>query len=121
MQNPFAGVTTADTAAATIGRVNRRRAVPRSPHRVPCRLRALGSPTETGWVACGQTVNVSPGGVAIQLSKPVRVGTRVEVQLPPLEGRPLLVRGSVVHSRRVLTGTFEIGILQSRQDDPPWV
>jgi len=58
----------------------------------------------------GQTVNLSANGLAVQLGRPVHDGVRVEVLLPQLDGEPTRLVGRVAHSRRVLSGTFEVGI-----------
>jgi hypothetical protein len=58
-------------------------------------------------------VNLSANGLAVQLSRPMDAGTPVEVLLPPLDGEPTRLLGTVAHSRRVLSGTFEVGILIS--------
>lgn len=89
----------------------RRRAERRVAHRVPCRVRVCEPPVGKGACAIGQTVNLSVNGLAVQLAGPMDAGTEVEVLLPPLDGEPTLLRGTVAHSRRVLSGTFEIGIL----------
>jgi len=69
---------------------------------------------------CGETVNISPAGVAVQLGKPIPEGTVVEVLIPHLDADPLCVHGTVAHTRRVLTGTFEIGIRRQAEHDPQW-
>ncbi|HUX15904.1 MAG TPA: PilZ domain-containing protein [Phycisphaerae bacterium] len=121
MQNPIPAVASPEAAsAATLGGLTRRRAVPRSPHRVPCRLKVFDSPTGSEWAVCGETVNISPAGVAVQLGKPIPEGTAVEVLIPHLDADPLCVHGIVAHTRRVLTGTFEIGIRRQPHRDPHW-
>ena len=86
------------------------RAERRVSHRVPCRVRTIDAGPETAISAVGQTVNLSVNGVAVQLGHPIDAGTPVEVFLPHLDGVPMLLQGHVAHSRRVLSGTFEIGI-----------
>ena len=121
MQNPIPAVASPEAAsAATLGGLNRRRAVPRAPHRVPCRLKVFDAPTGSEWAVGGETVNISPVGVAVQLGKPIPEGTAVEVLIPHLDADPLCVHGIVAHTRRVLTGTFEIGIRRQPHRDPAW-
>jgi hypothetical protein len=108
------------TSATTIGGAPRRRAVPRSPHRVPCRLVVLDAPGGERSATCGETVNISSTGVAIQLGRPIPHGTEVEVLIPHLDDEPIHVHGTVIHTRRVVTGTFEIGIRRELECDPLW-
>jgi hypothetical protein len=100
-------------AAATNINKPRRRAERRVAHRVPCRVRASEVLAGKGICAVGQTVNLSANGLAVHLAGPMDEGTAVEVLLPPLDGEPMRLFGRVAHSRRVLSGTFEIGILIS--------
>lgn len=86
------------------------RAERRMAHRVPCRVRTIDTTREFAISVVGQTVNLSASGVAVQLGHPIDAGTPVEVFLPHLDGVPMRLRGHVAHSRRVLSGTFEIGI-----------
>jgi hypothetical protein len=90
----------------------RRRAERRVAHRVPCQVRASDADAGHGRIVSvvGQTVNLSANGLAVQLGRPVREGAHVEVLLPQLDGEPTRLVGRVAHSRRVLTGTFELGI-----------
>ena len=78
-------------------------------YRVPCWLRADCSDGKAVSVV-GETVNLSANGLALQLGQSVRCGTSVEVLLPQLDGEPTRMVGRVAHSRRVTTGTFELGI-----------
>lgn len=87
-----------------------RRIERRFAHRVPCRVRTNEPTNERAINTIGQTVNLSASGVAVQLAHPIETGTPVEVYLPHLDGAPTLLHGHVAHSRRVLMGTFEIGI-----------
>lgn len=101
------------TAAAAKTSKSRSRVERRVAHRVPCRVRASAALQGKGLCAIGQTVNLSANGLAVQLSRPMDEGTAVEVLLPPLDGEPTRLVGTVAHSRRVLSGTFEVGILIS--------
>ncbi len=87
--------------------LSRRRRVP---HRVPCRLRVLDEAAELVATFCGNTVNISACGLAVQVSQPIPAGTQIEALVPHAEGAPLLFTGTVLHSRRVLGNVFEIGI-----------
>jgi hypothetical protein len=87
-----------------------RRVELRVSHRVPCRVRTSEKMDEPSLNAVGQTVNLSPAGLAVQLGRPIDAGTVVEVSLPHLDGTPMTLRGCVAHSRRVMSGTYEIGI-----------
>ena len=64
-------------------------------------------------------MNLSVNGLAVQLARPIDEGTEVEVLLPPLDGEPTRLLGTVAHSRRVLSGTFEIGILTAPDGAAP--
>ncbi len=87
-----------------------RRTHPRAPHRLPCCVRVFDSEQNT-WVAkLGHTVNLSSSGLAVQIGMAMPVGARVEAVLPRFEDDPLSISGHVMHSRRVMTGTFEVGI-----------
>ncbi len=111
MHNPGIACSTAVTGFVPhLAERGRRRRQRRAMHRVPCRVRVFESDSAQVRVFCGETVNLSPGGVAVQLGQAVREGTWVEALLPRLTGAPLTVCGTVVHCRRVLTGTFEVGI-----------
>jgi hypothetical protein len=88
----------------------RRRGERRVAHRVPCRVRAPQTLSGKPLSVIGQTVNLSANGMAVQIGQPLDAGTRVEVLLPHLDGEPTRVLGKVAHSRRVVSGTFEVGI-----------
>lgn len=88
--------------ARDVARRRERRAV----HRVPCRLRLC----EDDVTLSGETVNISSTGLAVHVGYAIPHGTLVEAIVPQFEGDPLRVTGAVVHTRRVLTGTFEVGI-----------
>ena len=88
----------------------RRRAERRVSHRVPCRVRCSDTHIGKGLCAVGQTINLSANGIAVQLAEPMEEGTPVEILLPQLDGEPTRVCGKVAHTRRVHTGSFEVGI-----------
>lgn len=98
------------TARAANVDASRRRSERRVAHRVPCRVRAPHAEHGQALVVLGQTVNLSANGLAVQLGCPMPPGTSVEILLPHLDGEPTRLMGQVVHNRRVLTGTFEMGI-----------
>ena len=83
---------------------------PRMPHRVRCRVRWHDPDSGQPRSLLGQTVNISASGLAVQLGDDVPTGARVEALVPHLNDEPMFVYGNVVHSRRVLADTFEIGI-----------
>jgi len=79
-------------------------------HRAPCRLH-WWNPDSNERAACvGETTNLSPRGLAVQVSCRLLTGTRVEALLPGLNGDPTRITGTVVHCRRILAETFEVGI-----------
>ncbi len=83
---------------------------PRMPHRLPCRVR-LFDPISNAWIARpAQTVNVSQYGLGLQIGVPLPVGSRIEVVTPRFDADPLTISGTVVQSRRLLTGGFEVGV-----------
>lgn len=93
-----------DGVTVGLGRRPRAGRSPRIAHRSRCTLRSRDSigqlVSETG-----ETINISPEGLAVQLARPLEPGALVEVEMG---GEP--IAGRVAHSRRVSTGTFEIGI-----------
>lgn len=88
----------------------RRRRARRVPHRVTCRLTTLDAASGETTTLTGRTINLSSGGVAVQLGRCVPVGAMVEIVLSGADGGALRGSGRVLHVRRVLTGTFEIGL-----------
>ncbi len=80
-------------------------------HRAPCLLRLLDSGGEAMFEIHGQTVNMSASGLAVQISEPVPAGFSVETVIAHKSAEEAIVlRGKVVHSRRMLAGSFEIGV-----------
>ncbi len=86
----------------------------RTSFRAHCRVVVSGETSADGAavVIDGETLNLSARGVAIQTGQPLSLGTAVELRLA-LEGVDGPWRGVVVRSRRVVSGTFEIGVLLS--------
>ncbi len=109
MESPIPSTHVRTTATGGVNRqhLTRRRRVP---HRVPCRLRVFNAAIEPVATYCGQTVNISAGGLAVQVGEAIPEGTIIEALVPHLEGEPLRIGGKVLHSRRVLGEMFEIGI-----------
>jgi len=97
---------------------HRERVTRRTPFRVPCRISVFGDPGGGVTHFCGQTVNISAGGLAVQLCTPIPEGTRVEAMVPQPEGDPLYLCGVVQHTRPVLTNTFEVGIRLDPRSEP---
>jgi hypothetical protein len=113
VMNPHAAIANPSTASGPIvGRTTPRlvRADRRTPYRIPCRVRLVDADTGEVRTVVGETVNLSPRGVALQLSVDVPLGTWVETLVPHLNGDPLFLCGKVVHSRRTMMANFEIGV-----------
>ena len=108
MSAPLLGVPGATRAASKRG--NKRGNERRNAHRVHCNVRTPRTSPGRILSVVGQTVNLSANGVAVQLGQPLDEGMRVEVLLPHLDGEPTRLIGKVAHTRRVLSGTFEVGI-----------
>ncbi len=80
-------------------------------HRAPCLLRLLDSGGEATFEIRGETVNMSASGLAVQVSEPVPAGMFVETVIAHKSVEEAIVlRGTVVNSRRMLAGSFEIGV-----------
>jgi hypothetical protein len=86
------------------------RAWRRTPHRVPCRLSWYDEAAQRCLACVGQTIDISAGGLAVQLHREIPVGTSVEALLPNLTGEPAFLEGVVVRCQRVLAGMYQIGI-----------
>ncbi|MBI5865741.1 MAG: PilZ domain-containing protein [Planctomycetes bacterium] len=79
-------------------------------HRVPCRVNMIDSGQSEPIAIDGETLNVSRTGIAVQVGMRVPEGATVEVLVAHADGAPSCLVGKVVHSRRVTTGTYEVGI-----------
>jgi hypothetical protein len=110
MPGTFVASPAAIETRAPNARRSRRARPPRTPYRVPCRVRFFNEVTGTERTLCGQTANLSAAGIAVQLGVPVHDGAWIEVLVPRLTGESLCVAGTAIHCRKVLTGTYEIGI-----------
>ncbi len=74
--------------------------------RLPCHL-ILPIDSQQKLTTTGETVNASADGIAVQVGLPLERGSTVEVLLSSARTR---MRGEVVHSRRVASGTYQVGI-----------
>lgn len=83
---------------------------PRAARRVPCRLWLRDADRRCSAALIGQTVHVWEGGVAIQLSQGLDARRLVELQVPDSVGEIVTLHGSVAYSRRVVSGTYEVGV-----------
>ncbi len=93
------------------------RATSRRPFRVPCRVRLVDN-TGRSLAVNGETLNISDGGVSLQLATEVPLGTWIETLLPHPDGDPLFLCGTVVHCRRTLASQYEVGVETST---PPFL
>jgi hypothetical protein len=105
------------SATGSIASEHKQRLQRRVPHRVPCRVRIVEPESGETRTVVGETLNLSPNGLALQISANLRPGTWVETLVPNANGDPLFICGTVVHSRRMLSANFEIGV--SMSDDVP--
>lgn len=102
----LAGVVAPDSKVQAESRRQKRRMA----HRVPCRVRLMDPVTGQTHTVVGETVNLSPDGLALQVGLEVPLGTWVETLVPHAQGDPLFLCGEVVHVRRTLAANFEIGV-----------
>ncbi len=87
-----------------------RRMTRRTPYRVPCRVRLIDPDTGEVRTITGQTVNISSGGLSVQIGLQPATGTWVETLVPRPTGEPMFVCGRVVHVRQTMTASFELGV-----------
>jgi hypothetical protein len=90
------------------------RAGRRMAYRAPCRVRLIDQLTGEVHTVVGETVNLSPQGMALQVGRDVPIGTWVETLVPHPNGDPMFLCGTVVHSRRTMRANFEIGVVTDR-------
>lgn len=83
---------------------------PRLARRVPCRLEFRDDDSQPATALVGQTVHTWDGGLAIQISRNLELNRKVELQLPEHDGGIAILQGAVTYSRRVLSGTYEVGV-----------
>jgi len=62
----------------------------------------------------GETVNISTGGMALQLPVDAPVGTWIETLILHSSGEPLFLSGTVTHSRRTMADLYEVGVETDR-------
>lgn len=86
------------------------RGEPRIAHRMPCRVLLTDAETGSRVALAGETLNLSRRGLAVQVGRKVSPGATVEVLIEAPDGGPSCLVGAVIHSRRVLSGTYELGI-----------
>lgn len=111
MNPSAAGFPTAIAVPVSVLSAKQRARDPRWSHRAPCLLRLLDSGGETTIEIRGETVNMSASGFAVQIAGPVPAGLSVETVIAHKSAEEAIVlRGKVVHSRRMLAGSFEIGV-----------
>lgn len=88
----------------------------RVPYRVPCRVRLVDPATGEARRVMGETLNISNGGVSLQIAVDAKIGTWVETLVLHPNGDPMFLCGSVVHCRQTMTAGFEVGVeTDSRQ------
>lgn len=90
----------------------------RRPYRVPCRIRLVDQQTGHVRTVLGETINLSDGGIAMNVSIDAPVGTWVETLLPHPSGDPMFLCGRVVHCRRTLATSFELGVVVTNEEEP---
>ena len=111
--NPQPAATTPPTSAgkpATRARTRPARRVRRMAYRVPCRVRLVNPATGEVRTVVGETVNISSGGMSLQIAVDVPIGTWVETLVSHPNGDPMFLCGTVVHSRRTMTTNYEVGV-----------
>ena len=96
------------------GTASSARVAPRTPYRIPCRVRLVDSTTGEVRTVVGETVNLSRRGMALHIAMDVPIGTWVETLVANPNGEPMFLCGTVVHSRRTLASNFEIGVETNR-------
>lgn len=67
----------------------------------------------------GRTINISQRGLSVQVPHSIPEGARVEALVPVLHGDPMRIQGMVIHSRRVMADTFELGIRLEHEEASP--
>ena len=115
-QDPVTNPPITSAKTAPRDRARRTRGVRRMPYRVPCRVRLVDAATGEVRTVVGETIEISPQGMALQIGMDVPLGTWVETLVPNPNGDPLFLCGTVVHTRQTMTAHFEIGV---ETDRPP--
>ncbi|MBW7905631.1 MAG: hypothetical protein LC135_01020 [Phycisphaerae bacterium] len=101
-------VITADQAERP-RRGRRCQATRRAAHRLPCTVR-VGDCQSPGSELSGVAVVVSADQIVLLLPENPQPGTRIETSIWPQACDAVNLCGHVVSSRRVLTGTYEVGV-----------
>jgi hypothetical protein len=110
LANPPSG----STQTTPRGTASSARVEPRTPYRIPCRVRLVDSTTGEVRTVVGETVNLSRRGMALHIAIDVPLGTWVETLVAHPNGDPMFLCGTVVHSRRTMASNFEIGVETNR-------
>jgi hypothetical protein len=101
-----------------VERTHSRRVERRTPYRVPCRIRLVDPGSGSVRTVVGETVNLSSGGLAMNVGVETPVGTWVETLVPHPNGDPLFLCGKVVHVRQTMFSNFELGVAISGEHPP---
>lgn len=89
----------------------------RAPLRLPCTLLVNDEITGGQRRLNGHTVNFSVGGLAVMIGNAITEGVAVEVLFQGADGEARCMDGLVIHCRRVMTGSYEIGVAVGRDGD----
>ena len=84
------------------------RAERRTPYRVPCRVRLVDTATGDVRTVSGETLDISPSGMSLQIGVEVPVGIWVETLVAHPNGDPMFICGRVVRSQQTMAAHFEI-------------
>lgn len=82
----------------------------RAAHRFPCTVVMGGPQQQSGKALRGQAVHISAEQLVLLLPESPTAGARVHASIALSDGRTALVAGQVARCRRVLTGTYEVGV-----------
>ena len=107
---PQSAFASASVSLGLLAFERRTRGEPRVAHRMPCRVLLTDPDTGSRIELTGETTNLSRRGLAVHVGRVIPAGITVEVLIEAPDGGPSCLVGSVIHSRRVLSGTYELGI-----------
>jgi hypothetical protein len=107
---PQSAVTSRSVPIGQLAFERLQRGEPRIAHRMPCRVLLTDPDTGSRVELCGETLNLSRRGLAVHVGREIPTGSTVEVLIEAPDGGPSCLIGAVIHSRRVLSGTYELGI-----------
>jgi hypothetical protein len=82
----------------------------RVPYRVACRVQLVDPVSGEVRRVMGETLNISSGGVSLQIGVEAAIGTWAETLVLHPNGDPMFLCGSVVHCRRTMTANYEVGV-----------